>query len=74
MMTTVVIQRDFTRATRNTKARLEHIRDSIDAILSQREDEFADPRMVILELIMAVHELESAAVMMRRTWYPRRFV
>jgi hypothetical protein len=62
---------DRKRVTVDVKNRLRRIRDVIDSIIMQRDAEFSDARSVFVELIIVVHEIEAAAHMLRRAWWPR---
>jgi hypothetical protein len=59
---------DRHRATVDCKRRLERLRDILDAIITQHDDEFIDPKQVFLELVIITHESEAAAHLVRRTW------
>jgi hypothetical protein len=57
----------MTRDVRNHCARAS---GNLEAVAGERESVFSDPRQVMLELVLANHEIEVAIAVMRRAWWP----
>ena len=61
---------DLAVATKDVKARIERVLAYLAAIVRQREPVLSDPRAVSLDITLSIHELEAAAVFMKRAWWP----
>jgi hypothetical protein len=61
---------DLAKATTDIKRRAERVAVALEAIVHSTEPIFADPRAVMIELVLATHELEAAQHAMRRSWWP----
>jgi hypothetical protein len=56
--------------TRDVKARIARVIGNLEAITQQADPIFGDPRQVMLELVLAEHEIEAAQSVMRKGWWP----
>jgi hypothetical protein len=61
---------DLQATTRDIKNRCARASGSLEQIAQTKEAIFPDPRQVILELVLARHEVEAAIVAMKRAWWP----
>jgi hypothetical protein len=58
------------QATRDVKARCARLVTALDAIATNPDAAFADPRSVFIDLILAGHEIDAAIFVLRRCWWP----
>jgi hypothetical protein len=61
---------DLAANTRDIKNRCVRASGKIESIAQIRDPIFADPRQVMLELVLARHEIEAAISVMKRGWWP----
>jgi hypothetical protein len=61
---------DLNAATADVKARVRRVIEDLEAIEQLKEPIFRDPRRVFLDLVLSVHQLESAITRMRKAWWP----
>jgi hypothetical protein len=43
---------------------------NLEVVVQSTDPIFPDPRQIMLELVLANHELEAAISTMRRAWWP----
>jgi hypothetical protein len=60
---------DLAALTRDIKNRCARASANIETIAQIQDPIFADPRMVMLELVLAQHEIEAAISLMKRGWW-----
>jgi hypothetical protein len=61
---------DLAANTRDIKNRCARASGNIESIAQIRDPIFTDPRQVMLELVLARHEIEAAISVMKRGWWP----
>jgi hypothetical protein len=61
---------DLAVATKDVKARIERVLANLEPISQQRAPILSDPKAVWLDITLSIHELEAAAVFMKRAWWP----
>jgi hypothetical protein len=61
---------DLNAATADVKARVRRVIGDLEAIEQLKEPVLQDPRRVVLDLVLSVHQLESAIIRMRKAWWP----
>jgi hypothetical protein len=61
---------DLQATTRDIKNRCARASGNLEAVAQQKDPIFADPRQVMLELVLARHEVEAAISIMKRAWWP----
>jgi hypothetical protein len=61
---------DLQAITRDIKARCARASGNLEFIAQQSDPIFADPRQVMLELVLAKHELEAAIARIKTGWWP----
>jgi hypothetical protein len=61
---------DLQAATRDVKNRCARALANLENITGIVDPIFSDPRQVMLELILAQHEIEAAASIAKRSWWP----
>ena len=61
---------DLAAMTRDVKTRCEHAATHLDSVAQIKDPIFPDPRMVWLSVTLSIHELEAAASIMKRAWWP----
>jgi hypothetical protein len=61
---------DLAANTRDTKNRCARASGNIESIAQIRDPIFTDPRQVMLEPVLARHEIEAAILVMKRGWWP----
>jgi hypothetical protein len=61
---------DLQATTRDIKNRCSRASGNLEQIAQAKEPIFADPRQVILELVLARHEVEAAISIMKKAWWP----
>jgi hypothetical protein len=61
---------DLAVTTRDVKTRIERVLTNLEPITQQREPILSDPRAVWLDITLSIHELEAAATLMKRAWWP----
>lgn len=60
---------DLPAMTRDVRNRA-RVLANLEVIAQSTDPVFADPRQIMLELVLANHELEAAISIMRRAWWP----
>jgi hypothetical protein len=60
---------DLQTVTKDVKARVRRVIGELEAIEAQTDPIFASPRDVLLDLVLATHELEAAVMKMRKAWW-----
>jgi hypothetical protein len=61
---------DLQAVTRDVRARCARAGGNLEQIAQQRDPIFADPRQVMLELVLVEHEVEAAIAAMRKGFWP----
>jgi hypothetical protein len=61
---------DLQAATRDIRNRCARAAGNLNLIANSTEPILADPRQIILELILAQHEVEACITIMRKAWWP----
>jgi len=61
---------DLAAATRDVQLRCARASANLDMIAQVKDPIFPDPRQVMLELVLAIHELEAATSILRKAWWP----
>jgi hypothetical protein len=61
---------DLQAATRDIKMRCARVCGNLEAIAQSPDVIFADPRKVMLELVLLQHEVEAMQSIMHRGWRP----
>ena len=61
---------DLAAATRDIKNRCARASGNLELITQTTDPVFPDPRQIMLELVLANHEIEAAISIMRRAWWP----
>jgi hypothetical protein len=61
---------DLAVTTKYIKLRIERVLANLEPISRQRDPILADPRAVWLDITLSIHELETAASLMKRAWWP----
>jgi hypothetical protein len=71
-MATMKIQQraDLAATTRDVRNRCVRIIRNLEPIVQSTDPVFSDPRLVMLELVLADHELEAMVALMKRAWWP----
>jgi hypothetical protein len=57
-------------ATADVKGRCARLVTTLQAIATNPDAVFADPRSVFIDLILVGHEIDAATLVMRRCWWP----
>jgi hypothetical protein len=60
---------DLAATTSDIKARVRRVIGELEGIEQQQDPIFASPRDVLLDLVLATHELEAAVMKMRKAWW-----
>jgi hypothetical protein len=63
-------QVDLVVTTKELRLRVERVLANLEPITQQRDPILADPRAVWLDITLSIHELEAAASLMKRAWWP----
>jgi hypothetical protein len=58
------------QATADVKQRCARLATSLEAIATNSDTVFADPRGIFISLVLAEHEVAAALAVVRRTWWP----
>jgi hypothetical protein len=61
---------DLAATTRDIKNRCARASGNLELITQTTDPVFPDPRQIMLELVLANHEIEAAISIMRRAWWP----
>jgi hypothetical protein len=61
---------DLQATTRDISNRCARASGNLDQIAQTKDPIFSDPRQVMLELVLARHEVEAAISIMKRGWWP----
>jgi hypothetical protein len=61
---------DLEAMTRDVRNRCARASGNLEMIATNKDPIFTDPRQVMLELILAQHEIEAAAMIMKKAWWP----
>jgi hypothetical protein len=61
---------DLVVTTKDLRLRIERVLANLEPITQERDPVLADPRAVWLDLTLSIHELETAASLMKRAWWP----
>jgi len=61
---------DLASTTRDIRNRCARASGNLELITKSSDPVFVDPRQVMLELLLANHEIEAAITIMRRAWWP----
>jgi hypothetical protein len=61
---------DLAALTRDIKNRCARAGGNIEIIARTQDPIFHDPRQIMLELVLARHEIEAAIAIMKRGWWP----
>jgi hypothetical protein len=61
---------DLQAATRDVRNRCARAAGNLEPIAQGQDPIFPDPRQIMLELVLAEHEVESAISVMRKAWWP----
>ena len=61
---------DLQATTRDIKNRCARASGNLEQIAQTKEPIFPDPRQVMIELVLARHEVEAAISIMKRGWWP----
>jgi hypothetical protein len=61
---------DLAAVTRDVKARCARAGGNLEQIARLSDPIFGDPRQVMLELILANHEVEAAISIVKKVWWP----
>ena len=63
-------QVDLVVTTKELRLRVERVLANLEPITQPRDSILADPRAVWLGITLSIHELEAAASLMKRAWWP----
>src|SRR5262249_988607 len=63
-------QVDLVATTKELRLRVERVLANLEPITQQRDPILADPPAVCLDITLRIHELEGAASLMKRAWWP----
>ena len=55
---------------RDIKHRCARIVGNLETVAQSTDPVFQDPRQIMLELVLAEHEIEAAMAAMKRAWWP----
>jgi hypothetical protein len=58
------------QATADVKQRCARLATTLEAIATNPDAVFADPRRIFMSLVLAEHEVAAALAVVRRTWWP----
>jgi hypothetical protein len=61
---------DLQAVTRDVRNHCARASGNIELIAQIKDPIFPDPRQVMLELVLAGHEIEAAISIMKRSWWP----
>jgi hypothetical protein len=61
---------DLASTTRDIRNRCARASGNLELITQVKGPVFPDPRQVMLELVLANHEIEAAISIMRSAWWP----
>jgi hypothetical protein len=61
---------DLMVTTKDIRLRIERVLANLEPITQKRDPILADPRAVWLDITLSIHELEAAASLMKRAWWP----
>jgi len=61
---------DLASTTRDIRNRCARASGNLELITQITDPVFPDPRQIMLELVLANHEIEAAISIMRRAWWP----
>jgi len=61
---------DLQAATRDVRRRVDRVLTNLEPITQQRDPILGDPRAVWLDITLSIVELESAAILMKKAWWP----
>ena len=61
---------DLGAMTRDVRTRCARVLGNLELIAQSSDPIFPDPRQIMLELVLANHEIEAAISIMRRAWWP----
>jgi len=61
---------DLAAITRDIKNRCARASGNIELIAQDKDPIFQDPRQIVLELVLARHEIEAAISIMKKGWWP----
>jgi hypothetical protein len=60
---------DLAALTRDIKSRCARASGNIELIAQSKDPIFQDPRQIMLELVLARHEIEAAISIMKKGWW-----
>jgi hypothetical protein len=61
---------DLQAVTRDIKHRCARIVANLETVAQNTDPIFQDPRQIMLELVLAEHEIEAAMSAMKKAWWP----
>jgi hypothetical protein len=61
---------DLAAVTRDIKNRCARASGNLESVAQIKDPIFPDPRQVMLELVLAQHEIEAAISVAKRGWWP----
>ena len=61
---------DLQATTRDIRNRCARASGNLEQIAQTKEPIFPDPRQIMIELVLAQHEVEAAISIMKRAWWP----
>jgi hypothetical protein len=61
---------DLAATTRDIRNRCARASGNLEMVADNKDPIFQDPRQVMLELVLARHEVEAAISIMKRGWWP----
>jgi len=61
---------DLQAVTRDIRNRCARACGNLEQIAQTKDPIFSDPRQIMLELVLACHEVEAAISIMKKAWWP----
>jgi hypothetical protein len=61
---------DLQAVTRDIRNRCARASGNLEHIAQNKDPIFSDPRQIMLELVLARHEVEAAISIMKKAWWP----
>jgi hypothetical protein len=61
---------DLAAITRDIRNRCARASGNLESVADNKDPIFPDPREIMLELVLARHEIEAAILIMKRGWWP----
>jgi hypothetical protein len=61
---------DLQAVTRDIRNRCARPCGNLEQIAQMKDPIFSDPRQIMLELVLARHEVEAAISIMKKAWWP----